>query len=292
MPSQFADAVSRIQTLKNAVRSFLRKREKTLVNRKLPFKGFAPSTEAVKYIDILEDEELLQLNKMFDWNCFTVDSHGRRFGMAAWGSKRINPELIPDPRIVKFHERFDLSNMHVLEVGCFEGIHTLGLLKYAKHVAATDARIDHVIKTQVRCNMYGFSPSVFRWDVESIPADVELLATDFLHHVGVLYHLKNPVGHLLDMGRYVRRGVMIDTHFSRPEEATEKYSVDGNEYAYKRYLEYGKQESFSGMYDHSKWILLDDIIKCLKQTGFNRIEIVDKREERNGPRVLLFAERD
>ena len=132
---------------------------------------------------------------------------------------------------------------------------------------------------------------MFKYDIESIPSDVSLLQADLVHHVGVLYHLKNPVGHLLDLGRYIKTGVMLDTHFCLPAEATEVYSVAGREYAYKRYLEYGKKEAFSGMYDHSKWLLLEDIVGCLKTAGFGKVEIIEKRDERNGPRVLLFAER-
>lgn len=280
-----------IKIIKSTLRSFWRRRQKTILNKRLPFKGYMPSSGIVKYIDILDDEDLLQLNEMLDWNCFTADRHGRRFGMAAWGGKRNVPETIPDRRIVMFHERFDLSDKHVLEVGCFEGVHTIGLLNYAKTVTATDARIDHVVKTSVRCGMYGYTPTVFKYDIETIPADVTLLQADLLHHVGVLYHLKDPIGHLLDLGRYIKKGVMLDTHYCLPEEAVERYSVQGKEYSYKRYLEYGKKEAFSGMYDHSKWLLLEDIVSCLKETGFDQVEIIEKRDERNGPRVLLFAER-
>jgi tRNA (mo5U34)-methyltransferase len=291
MTQLIVGAHNNIKILKNALRTFLRRKRKIILNKKLPFKGYFPSSRVVKYIDILDDEDLLQLNNMLDWNCFTVDSHGRRFGKAAWGGKRNVPESIPDRRIVMLHDRFDLSDKHVLEVGCFEGIHTLGLLTFAKRVTAVDARIDHVVKTNVRCAMYGYTPTVFKYDVESIPSDASLLQADLMHHVGVLYHLENPVGHLLELGKYINAGVMLDTHYALPEEATETYSVQGNEYSYKRYLEHGKREAFSGMYEHSKWLLLEDIVACLKETGFDRVDIVEKRDERNGPRVLLFAER-
>lgn len=283
--------IKKIKSWRNYLFSFLRKYRKRMLARKLPFKGYVPSPLVVKYVDILNDEDLAELNNMLHWNCFTSDSHGRRFGMAAWGSKRDKPETIPDQRIVMMNDRFDLSDKHVLEVGCFEGIHSLGLLQYARKVTAVDARMDHVVKTIVRCAMFGYTPTVFGYDVESIPSDVSLLQADLVHHVGVLYHLKNPVGHLLDLGRYIKNGVMLDTHYCLAEDATEKYSVQGKEYAYKRYLEYGKKEAFSGMYDHSKWLLLEDIVACLKETGFDQVEIIEKRDERNGPRVLLFAER-
>lgn len=282
----------KISSLINCLLVFVRKYRKVLFNKKLPFKGFGPSLTVAKYVDLLDDEELAELNTMLDWNSFVVDSYGRRFGMAAWGSKRDMPETIPDRRIVKMHERFNLTDKHVLEVGCFEGSHTLGLLQYSPKVTAVDARINHVVKTLIRCAMFGYSPAVFKCDIESIPADVSLLQADVVHHVGVLYHLSKPVEHLIDLGRYIKHGVMLDTHYCLAEEVMGKYFVNGKEYRYKYYLEYGKKEAFSGVYNHSKWLLLEDIISCLQQAGFERIEIVEKRQERNGARVLLFAERD
>jgi tRNA (mo5U34)-methyltransferase len=283
--------IETIKALRNSLFSFLRRSRKMALNRKLPFKGYVPSPSTVKYVDILDDEDLAELNNMLDWNCFTSDIHGRRFGMAAWGSKRDAPETIPDRRIVMMHDRFDLTDKHVLEVGCFEGTHSLGLLHYSRKVTAVDARIDHVVKTIVRCAMFGYSPTVFKYDIESIPADVSLLQADLIHHVGVLYHLSDPVGHLIDLGRYIKQGVMLDTHYCLPNETTGTYPVQGKEYSYKRYLEYGKKEAFSGMYDHSKWLLLADIVACLQKTGFDYVEIIEERQERNGPRVLLFASR-
>jgi len=276
---------------RNTLFSFIRKLQKKILNRKLPLKGYVPSTMAVKYIDMLEDEDLIQLNNMLDWNCFTVDSYGRRLGMIAWGNKRNTPEIIPDRRIVMMNNRFNLSDKHVLDIGCFEGVHTIGLCGYATKVTAIDARIDHIVKTNVRCAMYGYIPTVFKYDIELIPTDTSLLQADLAHHVGVLYHLKNPVEHLLNLGRYIKKGIMLDTHYCVAGEATKSYFVNGKEYAYMHYMEHGKKEAFSGMYDHSKWLLLDDIISCLKATGFDQVEIIEKRDERNGHRVLLFAER-
>lgn len=281
----------RIRTSKNALVSLLRKYRKKMLNRTLPLKGYTSYSINTKYLDILGDDDLDQLNNILDWNCFTTDSHGRRFGMAAWGSKRDKPEVIPDRRITMMHEKFNLANKHVLEVGCFEGIHSLGLLQYTDRVTAIDARMDHVVKTIVRCAMFGYHPTVFKYDIEKVPADASLLEADFIHHVGVLYHLIDPVNHLIGLGKYIKYGVMLDTHYCLPDDATETYQVNGQKYSYKRYLEHGQKEAFSGMYDHSKWLLMDDIIKCLQDAGFGKVEIVEQRQERNGPRVLLFAER-
>ena len=46
------------------------------------------------------------------------------------------------------------------------------------------------------------------------------------------------------------------------------------------------------MYDHSKWLRLDDIVTILRIAGFEKVDILETRRERNGPRALLIAERN
>lgn len=276
-----------LSSFKSQVLGSIRKLQKKRLSKKLPLSGYIPGIRS--HIDNLQDEVLQDLNKLLDWNSFITDAKGRRFGMVAWGSKRIEPQQIPDHRIVLMHEKFDLSGQHVLEVGCFEGVHTLGLLQFTDKVTAVDSRIDHVVKTMVRCGMHNKSPVVFQVNIESADINYSQLHCDYLHHVGVLYHLKDPVTHLLSLNKFVKKGIMLDTHYALDEEADCSYHIDGQQYPYKWYMEYGKKESFSGMYDHSKWLTLGDITNCLKTAGFSKVEVIEKRDERNGPRVLLFA---
>jgi hypothetical protein len=242
-------------------------------------------------IDRLADEELERLNGLLPWRCFTVDSHGRPLGGTAWRGKRVVPEPIPDSRIERFHERFNLSDKHVLEIGCFEGVHTIALSRLAERVTAIDGRVENIAKTAVRCAFFDQQPRVFTCDVEEPPDDDELLHADLCHHVGVLYHLSDPVTHLRRLGTWISRGLMLDTHYARVEDATEEYLVGGKRFRFRRYRELGRGEVFSGMRPHSKWLLLDDITNLLGGVGFDMVEIVETRDERNGPRVLLFAER-
>jgi tRNA (mo5U34)-methyltransferase len=208
----------------------------------------------------------------------------------AWRGKRGEPQRIPDPRIECFHEHYDLSDQHVLEIGCFEGVHTIGLCRLANRVTAVDARVENVVKTIARCALYDAWPRVLVFDVEG-PEDDELLQADLCHHVGVLYHLTNPVTHLRQLGEWISRGLMLDTHFARAADAHQEYEVDGERFRYRRYAEHGRTDVFSGMSPHSKWLMLDDIERVLVGAGFDKVEVVDTREERNGPRALLFAER-
>lgn len=278
-----------LDTLARKAKIRLRKYHRQVFPNQAAPQGHPPQAAPVPFVDALSDQELAELNRMLDWQCFVSDHRGRRFGNVAWSGKRSEPQVIPDRRITMLHERFDLSDKHVLEIGCFEGIHTIGLARYAKRVTAVDARIENVVKTIVRTGMFGVQATVFKCDVEA-PGELEpFLAADWVHHVGVLYHLKDPVRHLMALGKLTGQGIMLDTHVAAEAEATERYSVEGREVRFKKYMEYSYADVFSGMYDHAKWLRLEDLIQVLKDAGFPEVEVVEERAERNGPRVLIMA---
>ena len=271
--------------------SAFRRRVQRVFRTRPPLAGYGEHRHEIAFVDPLNDEDLSELNVLLPWKAFTVDSHGRRFGGVAWAGKRDRPQEVPDRRVLLFHERFDLSDKHVLEIGCFEGIHTVALAGLAARVTAVDGRIENVAKTIVRTALYGHHPTVFEHDVEETPPSYDLLQADLMHHVGVLYHLSDPVRHLLELGRYVRIGLMLDTHYALAEEARLNYRVNGRDFPYKQFQERGRNDVFSGLHANSKWLPLDVITGLLAEAGFGEVDVVEKREERNGPRVLLFARR-
>jgi 2-polyprenyl-3-methyl-5-hydroxy-6-metoxy-1,4-benzoquinol methylase len=257
----------------------------------LPFRGFDLDRVNSGFVEFLSDEDLGRLNEMLPWKCFTADSAGRRFGSAAWKGKRDTPQQIPDPRILEMDRLFGLKNRSVLEVGCFEGIHTIGIAEYGAKVYAIDSRVENVVKTIVRTAMFGYMPQVFVCNLEDDSDVARLPAADFVHHVGVFYHLKDPVSHLLKLANNAKDGLLLDTHYASIEMTNSCYIVNGKEYRYFGYREKGRNEVFSGMYDHAKWLLLDDIKELLRQVGFSDIRISKDYQQRNGPRVTLFAAR-
>ncbi|PSR52054.1 methyltransferase type 12 [Adhaeribacter arboris] len=256
------------------------------IKPQLPLKGFVEGKTIIPLLDHLTDEELSELNSLLNWNSFIVDSQGRRFGNIAWSGKRETPQHIPDPRHALLSKRIDLSTKHILEIGCFEGIHTVSLCQLAAKVTAIDSRVENVVKTIVRTAFFNYHPTVFKCNVEAWENQFSLLKADVCHHIGVLYHLKNPVKHLLDLGKLINKAILLDTHIAHSEEALEQDEVDGKKYLYKKYME-GK-DVFSGMYEHAKWLPLDTILEVLKDQGFVHSEILEKRNERNGPRVLVY----
>lgn len=243
----------------------------------------------IRYIDGLPDEELDLLNDLLPWASYVNDAHGRRFGKPYSSKKRFAPEKIPDPRIVELNRRYPMRDLSILEVGCFEGNHTVGLSMFSDRVTAIDSRIEHVVKTIVRTAMYGYRPHVFRMDLEQpFP---EGLTFDLLHHVGVLYHLSNPVKHLNEILPHCTI-LMLDTHVAAEEDRLHSFSHDGTDYRYKSYQEAGRLAPFAGMRDHAKWLLEKDLVKILENNGFSCIEIAQRRDERNGKRILLYAHKE
>ena len=255
------------------------------------FSGFEANRASAQWVDMLSDDDLRHLNSLLPWNCFTVDAHGRRFGNRAWPGKRESPQPVPDRRIVRLNEQVRLSTKRVLEVGCFEGIHTIGLCMFGATVTAVDSRIENVVKTIVRCAMYGYTPTVFLCDLDNPQHSERLPPVDVLHHVGVLYHLRNPVEHLLALCRSTAHAVMLDTHVATPASADQTYEAAGSSFRYQLYREGSRADAFSGMRDYAKWLLLEDIERVLGMGGFARVEVAEQRQERNGRRVLLYARR-
>ncbi len=239
-------------------------------------------------IERLCDDDLEKLNNMLPWASFVTDSRGRIFGKQFSKNKRSEPQPIPDSRIVNLHARYNLSDKHVLEIGCFEGNHSIALAALAKKVTCLDSRIEHVVKTIVRTAMAGYHPDVHCVDVEEGLEGISL-DCDICHHVGVLYHLENPVQHLKELSNRINSVLMIDSHVA-PEDKRLVFDSETG-VRYWRFEEGGRTNPFAGMKSYAKWLHVDDLVKTLRLCGFSKIEVAEKRAERNGPRILLFAER-
>ena len=258
---------------------------------RLPVASDSEGRIPTKYVDHLSDEDLDRLNDLLPWQCFTLDSQGRRFGKQASATKRNTPQQIPDRRIRELNRRFPLNGLSVLEVGCFEGIHTIALADHGANVIGIDSRIENVVKTMVRTWSFGFNATIFKCDVEQDAEFALVPEVDITHHIGVLYHLVDPVSHLKKLLARTRNAIVLDTHYAREQEAVSTYQVDGVAYRYKHFREGGRKEAFAGMYDHVKWLPLETLVTLLKENGFSNVDVAEVRDERNGARVLIYANR-
>lgn len=262
-----------------------------MTNHPLPIQGDMQGRVSTPRIDNMSDMELKALNNLLPWQCFTLDSRGRRFGKPASAIKRNAPQQIPDRRIVELNRRVPLQGLDVLEIGCFEAIHTIALVNHGARVTAIDSRIENVVKTKTRLWGYGLDAEVLQCDVE-VDADFACIAAaDVTHHMGVLYHLTDPVKHMKAVMAKTRKALMLDTHFAADEEANRSYLVDGKTVAYKHFRESGRAAAFAGMYDHAKWLRLQTLTDLLSEGGFAQVDVAEQRNERNGLRALIYAVR-
>lgn len=237
----------------------------------------------------LPDADLDLFNRLLPWGAVSTDERGRLIG-AAWSAGKRNSVARPvDPRQAAFDRALPLKGRRVLEVGCFEGLHTIGLTLLGAEVVAADARIENVLKTLARLWAYGRRAEVVLWDVEGVAPETAPREWDVLHHIGVLYHLADPVRHLDALLPRTRTGVLLDTHVARGDESLMQRYPEGEGGA--RYVRVGERVSspFAGMYDHARWLALEDLLAQLDRSGFRDVRVVSDRDERNGRRVTVWA---
>ncbi|MGK2915729.1 MAG: class I SAM-dependent methyltransferase [Porticoccaceae bacterium] len=234
---------------------------------------------------VISNADLAEINRLLPWHAGTSLPDGRILGRLDVG-KRNNVCEIPDKRIVRLNEEISLRGLSALEVGCFEGIHTVGLRLYCDDVTAIDVRPVNVFKTQARLACHGTWAKVFQKDVEKM--DERDGQFDLVFHCGVLYHLLNPAEHILALGR-VARHIFLDTHIARDETRIAKRRVGDTVYSGAYHDEGGWADPFSGRDPSAFWLTQDSLLDLLGRAGFNVHNIWEVREERNGPRIALVA---
>jgi tRNA (mo5U34)-methyltransferase len=240
---------------------------------------------------MLSDADVEAFNNLLPWAAMTVDPRGRILGRPWNARKRSGVHGLVDTRQLKFNAAFDLSGRQVLELGCFEGIHTIGLLLLGASVTAVDGRMENVLKTMARVWAYGMKCDVTQWDFEEAPSPLLPDRWDVLHHIGVLYHLSDPIGHLNAVLPRTDHAVLLDTHVAdSAEDATLEYEADGAKVRYRRKAEpHAVSSPFAGMRDHAKYLVLEDLVEHLRGHGFADTKVVSNRLERNGRRVTVWA---
>lgn len=255
-----------------------------------PHPATAKLLESRQYpLRYISSDQLDEINSMLPWAALTGNLDGKLLGSAWTTTKRASQQPLVERRLSEFNEACPLDGAHVLEVGCFEGIHTIGCLALGAKVTAVDSRMENILKTITRLWAYGFSADVQIWNLEEhdVPPTIPP-EWDILHHIGVLYHLTNPVENLSLLASRTRKGIILDTHVATDATATKSYDVDGNSFRYQHKGE-RRISPFSGMMDHAKWLMVDDLVGICESNGLKDIRRCEVREERNGSRVLLWA---
>jgi 2-polyprenyl-3-methyl-5-hydroxy-6-metoxy-1,4-benzoquinol methylase len=247
----------------------------------------------------LTTEQIEKLNSLLPWS--TLVAYRGTLQGAPWDNKkRAAVHSIPDAHIKGL--RPWIEGKRVLEIGCHEGVYTLGLAKYAASVVALDGRMDNIIKTLTRVWLANKSKAiqVVCNNLEDLnvsrlgKADSEGYIFDLIHHNGVLYHLSNPLAHLDNiLDNNPSRVLFLDTHVASETKCKHIYNHGGLTYNVHKYAEPASRSysPFAGISADSIWLRMDDLIDYLRKKGFGTIEEKSLREERNGLRCRILCKK-
>jgi tRNA (mo5U34)-methyltransferase len=206
----------------------------------------------------------------------------------------------PDKGVEKLNKLLPLDGMSVLEMGCFEGHHTVSLVMHAADVWAIDGRIENVIKTLVRVWGAGYEKraTVNCIDLEkgSLQEQIRALGRDdgfdLIHHRGVLYHLSDPVNHINECSMVCKKHLYLHTQIATDEMAKDESTLNKKSYQVYRYKEPESAFSpFAGITQNALWLTKSSLLDLLKDVGFNKVSVISEVQERNGPRIELLCSR-
>jgi hypothetical protein len=113
---------------------------------------------------------------------------------------------------------------------------------------------------------------------------------DIAFHVGVLYHLPDPVMHLARVAE-ISTDLLLDTHYADAIMAFPEAELAWGSQTYrgKVWPEAGWNNAFAGVEPTAVWLYQQDLVRLLRDLGYEAVEVLDDRHERNGPRLTLLA---
>jgi tRNA (mo5U34)-methyltransferase len=236
----------------------------------------------------LSDRQLEDFQEAVAWETAMRLPDGRTLGRPG---KRGSISEPGDFRVRALDARSNLSDKRVLELGCHEGIHTVQLAGVAKEVVGVEVRPKNVVGALTRLFVHDVrNARIVLEDVRDL--DASFGSFDVLFHVGVLYHLLDPVEHLYRVAP-LADAILLDTHYETPETTRERSDLTHEGHGYNAYLvrEGGWADSFSGVESASRWLDRDSLLVLVGDVGFGQVEVLDDRRERNGPRITVLARR-
>jgi hypothetical protein len=243
--------------------------KKSTLFRRASFDGYDRKLAAECQIDSWSDRDLKKLNGIIEWRCFSVDKIGRRFGHKAWKNRRQVPEPIPSSEVTLFSQFCDLKGALVLDVGCFEGIHSISLSLMGAKVVAVDARVENVVKTIIRSGIYRTPVETIKFAFEKDSVDTLPKNIDYVFHRSVLPLMEDPVKHLHDLGKIAKTGIYLDTVIY--SKLHETYQTMGQTFPCLTMPNLRTNGEFSGVAKIGRGLEEGTIVNALKTVGFKKI---------------------
>jgi hypothetical protein len=246
---------------------------------------------------VLGDADLAEFSRIVSFTKGSLLPDGRLLGPkdgSGWGYDDGSPDRARWSPLQWMRSQFDLSDKTVLEPGPAEGLWTLRLAAACRHVTSVEVRSQNVCALLVRLFVHGVrNVQVVLRDARSIDdAWVPRDSFDLLFHYGLLYHLDQPVEHLVRVARLARR-LFLGTHFCRDDTRLKRADLTyaGRTWRAGRYAEHGWKDPLSGAGSFSRWLFRDDLLEAVA-AGYERIQVVNEYVLKgNYPYLWLMAER-
>ena len=223
-------------------------------------------------IDTLTTEDMAKINGVVRWKSSSPVSGNRILGSP------VGPHYdIKDWRVDALDKRLPLFGKTVVELGCYEGGITVALGRKGALVTAVEGQAENIVNAMVRCGLHGIKAEWVLADVESA---WKRPVADVYFHVGVLYHLWDPLPDLRKSVEAAQEAILLDTHYAKA--VAEPYGqtrceIHGEDPAPK-----------NGLHQKSRWLSLGTLADEVGR-GFEKIDVLSERIERNGPRVTILG---
>lgn len=154
-----------------------------------------------------------------------------------------------------------LAHRLVLDVGCGNGYHAWRVLGAgAKRVVGIDPTLLSVMQFQLIKKLYGDAPiDVLPLGIEAVPSNLQ--AFDTVFSMGVLYHRRSPIDHLLELKGCLQQGGELVLETLVIDGGLGEVLVPEQRYAKMRNV----------------WFLpsCDTLISWMKRCGFKNVRLVD-----------------
>ena len=208
-----------------------------------------------------------------------------------------------DYRIKYVAYSLDLRDQRVLEMGPFEGRHSVLIEKMgARENIAIEAREENYAKCLRIKEKYGLSKTTYyKLNIEDMynhrvdpPFNGKF---DLLFCLGLFYHLPDP-GRALDWFITQSDALFLGTHYveSRVIHLYDSFeegvlSYKGHSYKGRWYTEGGLKDALSGMSHHSFWLYEEDLIRMLNRSGYKSVYVLGKDYQYERPHITLLAKK-
>ena len=232
----------------------------------------------------LTDRDLQDFQQSHSWFCGTRLPDGRILG----NKDRMHEGNEPFFQTTREHLHLS-GETSLIEFGAAEGHFSVFLAPMVKRLVCVEVRPRNVIALLTRLFVHDIrNVDVWLKDVSVVGPDWGRF--DALFHVGVLYHLSNPVAHLLSLRGLADR-LLLDTHYGTDDLPLPRGELEhqGKRYPGYLYRERGWQDPYSGVEPASCWLRRDVLLDLLTEIGYRQVTVLSDHLINGMPRFTVVA---